>query len=167
MAGLVRQSLPRGSTWILAQEKQKSSADVDCGSCLKYTVSVAKLHSAQVLEILERIEQGQSRQAIAQAFGVSRQTLSHIALGETWSQLTGRGRAIRTPRGKSHFGRRVGEVMAQRGLSVRWLATQVGCAKTTVRYITLGDHEPHLDRALAIAEALEPYASREFLLWGE
>jgi transcriptional regulator with XRE-family HTH domain len=128
---------------------------------------VAKLHSAQVLEILERIEQGQSRQAIAQVFGVSRQTLSHIVLGESWSKLTGRGGAIRTPASKSDFGRRVGDVLTANGLSMRWLASRVGCVKSTVSYIARGEHEPHLDRALAITEALSPYASREFLLWGE
>ena len=49
----------------------------------------AKLSNVSVLEICSRLSTGESQMKIADDFGVSEVTISHIACGRTWVHITG------------------------------------------------------------------------------
>jgi len=54
----------------------------------------AVLDEPAVLEIVARLDAGNTHQAIADAFSVSRNTITDIAKGKNWTWLTGRGTPI-------------------------------------------------------------------------
>jgi DNA-binding NarL/FixJ family response regulator len=49
----------------------------------------AKLTQDQAIQILKRLEAGESKTAIASAFGVDRTTVHYISTGRLWSYLRG------------------------------------------------------------------------------
>lgn len=51
--------------------------------------SFAKLNNAKVLEIARQLQDGVSVSVIAIEFGVSRRTISDIAIGRSWRRVTG------------------------------------------------------------------------------
>lgn len=52
------------------------------------------LTEAEVLEVVELIDEGHVLQFIADRYGVARMTISHIRHGETWGWLTGRSHTL-------------------------------------------------------------------------
>lgn len=51
--------------------------------------AMAKLNSAEVLVIAERLKSGESSAALGREFGVGRTAIVKIKLGESWSSVTG------------------------------------------------------------------------------
>ncbi len=51
----------------------------------------AKLNPDEVLEIIRRLELGDSQQSIADNFNISQTSISSIEHGKTWRRITGRG----------------------------------------------------------------------------